>query len=476
MPNFSNVAKFNKNEAQELVLHNLLSAPANPALFQIYGNSTPSDQRAYYWSGAPGVGNGKGWIPIDIGVDNYVDSVSFSPSTGVLTLGRTGALADLTTSLDGRYIQGNQTITLTGDVAGSGTTNIVTTLQPNSITDKPAATVNTNQSPTGSNYFLLNQDGVLKKYSFQSLSQYIQDVVNTSGSVSSYSATVTAVPNPVVTHTLVTNTATYNVTTQYQGTANEVTVDGGPGNIVKIGLPDDVTISRHLIVQGDLTVNGTTTTLNTEELKVEDNIITVNSNVTGAPTTNAGIEVERGTSANTAVIWNEATDRWTFTNDGSTYYNIPIPSEYTAYVHPNYTPRNIDGSGLQFVQDFTSDNLGHVTGAVLGTIPSATTSVIGVVRFATSGELVPSNTTTVVSPADVFTIVNQQLNGSVFKGVVSTTTVMNHNFGTLDVEVYAYDTVTRERVIVDAQHTDINNMTILIGIYPNPIRVILTKK
>ncbi|MDN8923965.1 hypothetical protein Q0P01_14330, partial [Staphylococcus aureus] len=87
----------------------------------------------YYWSGAPGVGNGKGWIPIDIGVDNYVDSVSFSPSTGVLTLGRTGALADLTTSLDGRYIQGNQTITLTGDVAGSGTTNIVTTLQPNSI-------------------------------------------------------------------------------------------------------------------------------------------------------------------------------------------------------------------------------------------------------------------------------------------------------------------------------------------------------
>ena len=37
------------------------------------------------------------------GTDNYVDSVSFNTGNGVLTLGRTGALPDLTTSLDGRY-------------------------------------------------------------------------------------------------------------------------------------------------------------------------------------------------------------------------------------------------------------------------------------------------------------------------------------------------------------------------------------
>ena len=35
--------------------------------------------------------------------DNYVDSVNFNTGDGVLTLGRTGALSDLTTSLDGRY-------------------------------------------------------------------------------------------------------------------------------------------------------------------------------------------------------------------------------------------------------------------------------------------------------------------------------------------------------------------------------------
>jgi len=52
-------------------------------------------------------------------VDNYVDSVAFSTNNGVLTLGRTGALADLTVDLDGRYIE---SFTLTGD---SGTNQTI---------------------------------------------------------------------------------------------------------------------------------------------------------------------------------------------------------------------------------------------------------------------------------------------------------------------------------------------------------------
>jgi hypothetical protein len=37
-------------------------------------------------------------------VDNYADSVSFNTSNGILTIGRTGSLADLTVDLDGRYL------------------------------------------------------------------------------------------------------------------------------------------------------------------------------------------------------------------------------------------------------------------------------------------------------------------------------------------------------------------------------------
>lgn len=89
------------------------------------------------------------------------------------------------------------------------------------------------------------------------------------------------------------------------------------------------TFSNNVVISGDLTISGTTTTVDTTNLVVSDNIIVLNNDVTGTPTENAGIEIERGTSANVLVRWNEGTDRWEFTNDGTNYYNIPISSEYT---------------------------------------------------------------------------------------------------------------------------------------------------
>ena len=82
------------------------------------------------------------------------------------------------------------------------------------------------------------------------------------------------------------------------------------------------TTTGDLVVGGDLTVNGNVTTLNTATLNIEDNIIVLNNNVTGAPALNAGIEVERGTSDNVELRWNETTDKWTFTNDGTNYANL----------------------------------------------------------------------------------------------------------------------------------------------------------
>jgi len=82
------------------------------------------------------------------------------------------------------------------------------------------------------------------------------------------------------------------------------------------------TTTGDLVVGGDLTVNGNVTTLNTATLSIEDNIIVLNNNVTGAPALNAGIEVERGTSDNVGLRWNETTDKWTFTNDGTNYANL----------------------------------------------------------------------------------------------------------------------------------------------------------
>ena len=83
-----------------------------------------------------------------------------------------------------------------------------------------------------------------------------------------------------------------------------------------------VTVSNDLTVTGNLTVNGTNTILNTETLSIEDNIIVLNSNVSASPILNAGIEVERGTSSNVLIRWNETNGQWEFTNDGTTYGDI----------------------------------------------------------------------------------------------------------------------------------------------------------
>jgi hypothetical protein len=77
--------------------------------------------------------------------------------------------------------------------------------------------------------------------------------------------------------------------------------------------------SANTIISGNLTINGTTTTVNTATLNVSDNIIILNNDVTGTPTENAGIEVERGTSPNVSIRWNETTDKWQFTTDGTNY-------------------------------------------------------------------------------------------------------------------------------------------------------------
>jgi hypothetical protein len=82
------------------------------------------------------------------------------------------------------------------------------------------------------------------------------------------------------------------------------------------------TITGDLVVTGNLTTSGTRTYANTTNVQLGDNIITLNAEIPSglAPTENAGFEVNRGSAANVSLVWNEANDNWTATNDGSYFY------------------------------------------------------------------------------------------------------------------------------------------------------------
>lgn len=115
-----------------------------------------------------------------------------------------------------------------------------------------------------------------------------------------------------------------------QGTTNEIEVTGtGAGaektGTITIGLPNDVTIGGTLTVTGDLDVTGAINSVSTSTINVEDNLFLLNSTVTGSPSLNAGLEVERGTSTNASFLWNETSDKWTAGIAGS---EIAIARKY----------------------------------------------------------------------------------------------------------------------------------------------------
>ncbi len=162
-----------------------------------------------------------------------------------------------------------------------------------------------------------------------------------------------------------------NAVTSLTGTANEVEVSASAGAIT-IGLPSNVTIGQDLTVTGNLTVSGNVTTLNTETLLIEDNIIVLNSNVTGTPSANAGVEVERGDSDNVQIRWNESTDKWQFTNDGTNYVNIASNSD-VANVATSFTVAGDSGSS-QTISSGT-DTLTISGGTGLSSVAGATDTI-----------------------------------------------------------------------------------------------------
>ena len=125
--------------------------------------------------------------------------------------------------------------------------------------------------------------------------------------------------------------------------ADEITVDA---TVVRTSgvqsIAGNKTFSNDVVVTGNLTINGTSTTVNTETLTVDDNVIVLNNNESGTPSQDAGIEVERGTSTNVKLQYDEGTDKWQFTNDGSTYNDILTVTQVEALL--SVTDAGGDGS------------------------------------------------------------------------------------------------------------------------------------
>lgn len=106
--------------------------------------------------------------------------------------------------------------------------------------------------------------------------------------------------------------------------AQKTTLTSNNNNQTFTGLTqiDNLQVPGNAVVLGNLVVEGTTTTLNVNNLLIEDNEIVLLSNTSGAPVLNASVTVDRGSSPNTFVRWSESDGRWGWSDDGTLFYTF----------------------------------------------------------------------------------------------------------------------------------------------------------
>jgi hypothetical protein len=265
------------------------------------------------------------------------------------------------------------------------------------------------------------------------------------------------------------------------GTASEITVSASAGNIT-IGLPDDVLIAGRLsansasvsgsasfggdvTITGDLNVEGNVNAINRTEINVEDNTLVLNTGVTGTPTVNAGLQIERGDQTNASLIWDESVDKWKVGYLGSEVEISVVGHTHSSTDITNFREAVEDVVGTLFTDSATvnfeyTDNSASA-GVLSASVVTASTSYL----TTANGLAVDKSTFESALISDGFTRKFAQPIGD----GTSTSIPVIHNLGTRNVSVQVYAITgggAYQTVETDVDRTDANTVTIGFGTAP----------
>ena len=132
------------------------------------------------------------------------------------------------------------------------------------------------------------------------------------------------------------------------------------------GVSSNITLnSDTVIIPGNLTVLGATTSITTTDTAIKDNTIVLNSGESGAGVTagSAGLLVARGSLANVSLRWTESLGgKWQITSDGTNYANIISSNVSATYLSSVFDDKNpILGNVLDTGNFPITSSTGNVT-------------------------------------------------------------------------------------------------------------------
>ena len=187
-------------------------------------------------------------------------------------------------------------------------------------------------------------------------------------------------------------TATTNVNIDDSGGDGEIDGCVIGGNTAAAGTFTTLTTTGNVVVGGNFTVNGTTTTVDSATLTVEDPLIQLAKNNSGgaANAFDQGLFFNRGSLANVSFLWDESADEFVFATtsgeDGTTAGNVTIDA-YADIQAKDATFNKVSTQGVaiednKVVSSRSNDNLvldAAGTGVVeaIGTFKSDTIDING---------------------------------------------------------------------------------------------------
>ena len=231
------------------------------------------------------------------------------PVTGANTLAVTGAATlSNTIAVTGAATFSNS-VTTTGLTTASGNLNAPTINASAAINVGANVNLDTTQVDVGNS----SVNSVITSTNIRVGNSTVYS--NVTGSAITTNGTITVQGATTLSSTLaVTGTTTLS---------NTLAVTGNATFSNTLAVTGSATFSNNVIISGNFTVSGTTTYVNTATLNIADNIVTLNSDLGAvAPTENAGIEVNRGTAANSSLFWNETNDQWELAANTTHSYKI----------------------------------------------------------------------------------------------------------------------------------------------------------